>query len=49
MPKEKDVQSVDSVRDWLNICQYWAWFFLNEPYRELTGTVGAAQKLEQAA
>ena len=36
MPKDKAVQSVDSVRDWLNICQYWAWFYLNEPYEKLT-------------
>ncbi len=36
MPKEKDVQSVDSVRDWLNICQYWSWLFLNEPYQNIT-------------
>ncbi|WAP70286.1 hypothetical protein [Jiella pelagia] len=35
MPKDKDVQSVESVRDWLNICQYWAWFFLNEPCNEI--------------
>lgn len=35
VPKVRDVQSLSSVRDWLNICQYWSWFYLNEPYNSL--------------
>lgn len=36
MPNEKDVLNVNTVRDWLNICQYWSWFFLNKPYTEIS-------------
>lgn len=35
IPKDRDARSAETVRDWLNICQYWAWFFLNEPYQEI--------------
>ena len=34
-PKDEDVQSVDTVRDWLNLCLFWSWFYLNEPYQQL--------------
>jgi hypothetical protein len=35
MPKPRDVQSTETVKDWLNICQYWSWFYLNVPYKEI--------------
>ncbi|MEM9210884.1 MAG: hypothetical protein AAGA63_05295 [Pseudomonadota bacterium] len=33
MPREKDSVNEAAVRDWINICKYWSWFYLNEPYR----------------
>jgi sulfatase maturation enzyme AslB (radical SAM superfamily) len=35
MPKVSDIQTKDSVRDWLNINRYWAWFYLNKTYQEI--------------
>lgn len=35
LPKETDVLSYETVRDWLSIREYWAWFFLNKPYQRV--------------
>lgn len=34
-PRERDVQSPQSVKDWLEICHYWAWLYLGEKWTPL--------------
>ena len=28
-PKTTDVENIESFTDWLEICEYWAWFYIN--------------------
>jgi hypothetical protein len=35
LPRERDVESRESVRNWLEICHYWAWLYLGEKWAPL--------------
>lgn len=35
MPRFQDVASKENLKDWLEICHYWAWFYLGEEWRPL--------------